>query len=299
MQRITERIKAGELLLSDGAWGTFLQKKGLKPGECPELWCVSRRADILDVARRYAQAGCDMIETNSFGGTRFKLDFFGLQDRVAELNQAAAEISREAVGAHGLVIASVGPTGKMLLMGDVTEEELFEAFREQAVALESGGADGVCIETMSALDEACLAIRAAKAHTRLEILCTFTFQHTADGGYHTMMGATPTEAAKAALDAGADVVGANCGQGMEQMIEIVREMRTAAPGSPIMVQANAGLPKNINGVDVFPETPEMTARWIPAVIEAGAAIVGGCCGTTPEHIAAIGKILKKQQAGRK
>jgi 5-methyltetrahydrofolate--homocysteine methyltransferase len=299
MKKIRERINGGEWLLSDGAWGTFFQKKGLKPGECPELWCVERRSDVLDVARRYVAAGCDMIETNSFGGTRFKLDFFGLQDRVAELNRAAAAISREAAGPERHVIASVGPTGKMLLMGDVTEEELFDAFREQVVALETGGADSVCIETMSAVDEASLAIRAAKAHTGLEILCTFTFQHTADGGYHTMMGTTPSEAVMAALEAGADIVGANCGQGMEQMIDIVREMRAAAPAVPIMVQANAGLPRNVDGVDVFPETPGMTASWVAAALEAGVGIIGGCCGTTPEHIVAVGQAMKKWKAERK
>jgi 5-methyltetrahydrofolate--homocysteine methyltransferase len=298
MRRITERIQAGELLLSDGAWGTFLQKKGLKPGECPELWCVEHRADVLDVARRYVEAGCDMIETDSFGGTRFKLDFFHLESRVAELNRAAAAISREAAGPNRHVIASVGPTGKMLLMGDVTEEALFEAFREQVVALEAGGADSVCIETMSDLEEARLAIQATKAHTRMEVLCTFTFQHTADGGYHTMMGVTPADAARAAVAAGADIVGANCGQGMEQMIDIVRDMRTAVPGVPLMVQANAGLPKNVGGVDVFPETPDMTAGWIPAVVAAGATIVGGCCGTTPDHIAAIGRELKAMASKR-
>lgn len=298
VRRITERVKAGELLLSDGAWGTFLQQKGLQPGECPELWCVQRRQDVLDVARRYIDAGCDMIETDSFGGTRYKLDFFGLQSRVAELNRAAAEISRAAAGPDRHVIASVGPTGKMLLMGDVTEDELRDAFREQVVALEAGGADGVCIETMSDVDEARLAIQAAKAHTRLEVLCTFTFQRTADGGYHTMMGVTPADAALAAVAAGADVVGANCGQGMEQMIDIVREMRTAAKDVPIMVQANAGLPKNVGGVDVFPETPEMTAGWVPAVVQAGAAVVGGCCGTTPAHIAAIGRQLKTLMSRR-
>jgi 5-methyltetrahydrofolate--homocysteine methyltransferase len=233
-----------------------------------------------------------MIESNSFGGTRFKLDFFGLQGRVAELNRAAAAISREAAGPERHVIASVGPTGKMLLMGDVTEEELKDAFREQLVALEAGGADACCIETMSAIDEACLAIRAARESTRLEVVCTFTFQRTADGGYHTMMGVTPAEAAGAAVEAGAHVVGANCGQGMEQMVGIVSAMRAAVPAVPILVQANAGLPRNVGGVDVFPETPEMTASRVAAVVAAGASIIGGCCGTTPAHIAAIGKLLK-------
>ncbi len=296
MKRIVQRVKSGELLLSDGAWGTFLQKKGLKPGECPELWSVERRSDVLDVARSYVEAGCDMIETNSFGGTRFKLEYFGLGERVVELNRAAAGISREAAGSDRHVIASVGPTGKMLLMEDVTEGELFTAFQEQVNALAAGGADAVCIETMSALDEAGLAIRAAKEQGSLEIICTFTFQRTADGGYHTMMGVTPAEAARLAVESGAHIVGANCGQGMEQMVEIVKAMRLAVPGVPIMVQANAGLPKNVNGVDFFPEAPNDTAGWIPTVIEAGASIVGGCCGTTPEHIRAIGKALKGQQS---
>jgi 5-methyltetrahydrofolate--homocysteine methyltransferase len=124
------------------------------------------------------------------------------------------------------------------------------------------------------------------------VLCTFTFQHTADGGYHTMMGVTPEQAAREAVEAGADIVGANCGQGMEQMIDIIRAMRDSVPGTPIIIQANAGLPSNVGGVDVFPETPEMTAKWVAAAVQAGAAIVGGCCGTTPEHIRAIGRELK-------
>lgn len=292
MRRIAERVRSGERLLSDGAWGTFLQQKGLKPGECPERWCVERPADVRAIAQSYVDAGSDMVETNSFGGTRFKLDFFGLQDRVAEINRAAAALSREAAGPQRHVIASVGPTGRMLLMGDVTEAELREAFREQLTALEAGGADACCIETMSATDEAGLAIEAAREHTGLEVLCTFTFERTADGGFHTMMGVSPAQAAQAAVAAGAHVVGANCGQGMEQMAAIVAEMRAAVPGVPIMVQANAGLPRNVDGRDVFPETPAMTASRVAAVVAAGASIIGGCCGTTPAHIAAIGKVLK-------
>jgi 5-methyltetrahydrofolate--homocysteine methyltransferase len=284
---IVSAIQSGKVLVSDGAWGTFLQKKGLQPGGCPELWCVERRDAVLDVARSYVEAGADMIETNSFGGSRFKLDFYGLGDRVAEINEAAARISREAAGPSKWVIASIGPTGKMLLTGEVTEDDLYAAFKEQATALARGGADALCIETMSATDEASVAVRAARENTGCEIICTFTFQKGARGQYRTMMGVSPAQAAEEAVQAGAHIVGPNCGNGMQQMIEIVREMREAAADTPILVHANAGLPKTVNGVDVFPEGPEEMARRVKTLIEAGASVIGGCCGTTPDHIRAI------------
>ncbi len=291
-KRICDAVKSGKVLVSDGAWGTFLQKKGLKPGECPELWCVERPADVLDVAVNYVAAGADMIESDSFGGTSFKLEHYGLQARTAEINEAAARISKQAAGDQAWVIASIGPTGKLLVMEDVTEQELYDAFKVQAMALEKGGADAVCIETMSAIDEAVLAIKATKENTKLEIICTFSFELTQSGEYRTMMGVSPAAAATACVAAGADIVGTNCGNGIERMIEIVREMRAACPVTPILVHANAGLPKSVNGVDVFPETPEDMACQVPALVKAGANIVGGCCGSTPAHIKAMAQVAK-------
>jgi len=290
--KICEAVKKGRILISDGAWGTFLQQKGLQPGECPELWCLARPNDVLAVAQSYIDAGADMIETNSFGGSRFKLAHYDLGDRTAEINEAAARISRKAAGGDKWVIASVGPTGKMTAMGDVAEKDLYEAFREQVIALAAGGADAICVETMSAIDEARAAVRAALDHTKLEVICTFTFEKTVKGEYRTKMGVSPEEAARDMLKAGAHIIGANCGNGIEQMIDIVKEMRRAAPGAPILVHANAGLPQNKNGVNIFPDTPEKMAQLAPEIVKAGANIVGGCCGTTPQHIRAIKNALK-------
>ncbi len=285
--KIVETLKDRKVLVSDGAWGTFLHHKGLTAGECPEKWCIDHPKEVYEVAKSYADAGADMVETNSFGGSGFKLEHYGLANNVDQINQAAAKISVKAAGNEKWVIASIGPTGKMTIMGDVTEQDLYNGFKEQAVALEKGGADAVCIETMSALDEATMAIKAAKENTKLEVIATFTFEKTVQGDYRTMMGVSPNEAALASIEAGADIIGTNCGNGFEGMIDIVREMRTVNSEVPILVHANAGLPQNVDGVDVFPETPEMMASLVPQIVDAGANIIGGCCGTTPAHISAI------------
>lgn len=292
IKRIRERTLAGEILVSDGAWGTFLQQNGLVPGECPEKWNLDHPEVVKSIAAAYIDAGAQMIESNSFGASRFKLHHYGLDAMAVEINRAAASLSREAAGASAHVIASIGPTGKLLLMEDVTEAELYDAFAEQACALEAGGADACCIETFAAIDEAVCAVRAVKENTGLEIICTFTFERTVQGDYRTMMGTTPADIAAPLIEAGADIIGTNCGNGSERMIPIVAELRAAAPGVPILVHANAGMPVNRNGRDIFPESPEEMAAHVPALVMAGANIIGGCCGTTPAHITAIRNAIR-------
>jgi 5-methyltetrahydrofolate--homocysteine methyltransferase len=286
MGKIIDQIKAGKILVSDGAWGTFLQKKGMQPGECPEEWNLTHADDVFDIAKSYIESGADMIETNSFGGTIYKVEKYGLADKVFELNKAAAEISRKAAG-DKFVLGSVGPTGKILMMGDVTEDELYDAFKTQVQGLEAGGVNAIMIETMTDLDEARLAIKAAKENTGCEVFCTMTFDKTLDGDFRSMMGISPSDMVNTLVEAGAELIGANCGNGIADMIGIVEEIRKANAEIPILVHANAGMPLYRDGETVFPETPDEMATLVPKIIAAGANIIGGCCGTSPDHICKV------------
>lgn len=287
MKPFIEAVKEDTVLISDGAWGTLLQARGLELGVCPELWNVTHHEDVLAIAKSYIDAGSDIILTNSFGGSPFKLAQYDLKDRTEELNEAAASISREAAGDAHYVLGSMGPTGVVLMLGEVSEDELKEGFAVQAKALEKGGVDALCVETMSDIEEACCAIKAIKDVSDLPIVCTFTFEKTVNGDYRTMMGVSPTDMAGAIKAAGADVIGTNCGNGIDGMIDIVKEIRTVEPDMPVLVHANAGKPVIKDGKTSFPETPQIMASKISSLVSAGATIVGGCCGTTPEHIKAM------------
>lgn len=294
MGKIVDKLKEGKVLVSDGAWGTFLHQKGLKADECPESWNLSHPDEVYEIARSYVEAGADTILTNSFGGSPLKLKSYGLADQVVEINRAAATISRRAAGEQALVLGSMGPTGKMIFMGEVTEAELLEGFKLQARGLTEGGSDGLLVETMSDIQESTLAVRAAREVAHLDVICTFTFEKTQAGEYRTMMGTTVIEAIDSALAEGADIIGANCGNGIAGMVDIVKEIRTAQTSVPVLVHANAGLPVFEDGKTIFPETPEEMASRIEGLIAAGANIIGGCCGTTPQHIRQIAQIVKKQ-----
>jgi 5-methyltetrahydrofolate--homocysteine methyltransferase len=290
MGELLQRLEEKGLLVSDGAWGTLLQAKGLEAGTCPELWNIEQPEKVRSIAASYAEAGADLVLTNTFGGSTLALRRHGLMERTAELNEAGARLSLE--GAPGkLVAASIGPTGEFLPpMGELSEEQMRAAFAVQIRAVLEAGVRILCVETMSCLEEAVCALQAAKAvaaelAVAVEVMATMTFTQTPKG-YRTFMGVDCRAAAQKLSEAGADVLGSNCGNGIEQMVPIAREFR-AHTDKPILIQANAGLPQIKDGVTIFRQTPEHMARWVPQLVEAGASIIGGCCGTNPEHIRAI------------
>jgi len=280
---LLDRLARGELLVSDGATGTYLQDHGLEPGGCPEEFNVSHPDIVRGMAHAYFEAGSDMVLTNSFGGSRFMLKKYGYGDRVQEFNRLAAEHARSQAPPGRFVVGSVGPTGEFLQpLGEVSEAEMLDAFTEQIVALEEGGADAVVIETKTALEEVSLAIKAAKENTNLD---------KGPRGFFTMMGVTPEQGMKGMLDAGADVVGANCGNGIERMVELSRELRAATDGY-LLIHSNAGIPAIVDGEIVYAETPDYMARHFKVLADEGINIVGGCCGTGPDHIRALAEAVR-------
>jgi len=278
-----ERLAAKRLLIADGAWGTEFARRGLAAGETPERWNLERPNEVLAVARSYVEAGADILLTNTFGGSPLKLAKAGLETRVAEANRRGVELSKEAAGGKALVFASVGPTGEFMTpLGTIEEIEMVACFAEQVRAIAGASPDGIVIETMSDLGEAKAALRAVRENSNLAAVVSMTFQKGARG-YATMMGVTPAQAARDLEAAGADVVGANCGAGIDDIVEVARLMRPATT-LPLWFKPNAGIPQLIDGKTVFRESPETMAKRLGDLVKAGASIIGGCCGTGPEHI---------------
>lgn len=288
MHELIHQLTAAGPVVTDGAWGTQLQARGLRVGACPDEWNLTQPERVEEVARAYVAAGSQVIITNTFGSTRILLQRHGLDDRVVEINRVGAEISRRAAGDRAKVFASIGPSGKMLMMGEVTETELRDAFAEQARALADGGADALVIETMTDPAEAVLAVAAAR-ETGLPVVACMTFDSGKDLD-RTMMGTTVEQAVETLVEAGADCIGSNCGQGVEGFVSLCRRLH-AATDRPIWIKANAGLPEMVDGQTVYRQTAQGFADYIPEMIEAGAAFVGGCCGTSPDFIAAVVKKL--------
>ena len=284
MHGVIEKLLARGPAVTDGAWGTQLQQRGLPTGACPDEWNLSHPDLVREVAAAYVAAGSDVILTNTFGANPFMLARHDLADRVAEINAAGVRLSREAAGDRAKVFASMGPSGIMLMMGDVSLEDVQAGFETQARAIADAGADAIVIETMSDPEETKLAVAAARS-TGLPVVACMVFDSGANKD-RTMMGTTPEEAAEALTAAGADVIGSNCGRGIAGFASICRRLR-AATDRPIWIKANAGLPEVVDGRTVYTQTAAEFAAFVPELLAAGASFVGGCCGTTPEFIAAV------------
>ncbi len=288
MAGILDQLLVRTPVLTDGAWGTQLQARGLTPGEFPDAWNLTHSERVAEVAQAYVDAGSRVILTNTFGSNRLRLAECGLESQVREINRRGVEISRAAAAGRAAVFASIGPTGKMIMTGEVTPEQLREVFAEQARALAEGGADALVVETMSDLQEATAALAAAR-DTGLPVVACMVF----DAGREkdrTMMGDTPEQVARRLTEAGADVVGANCGQGISGFVGICGRLK-AATGRPIWIKANAGLPEMVGGKAVYRTTAAEFASYAPALREAGASFLGGCCGTSPDFIRALSAVL--------
>lgn len=289
MSDVLSKLLAHPPVITDGAWGTELQARGLSAGEIPDVWNLTNPDHVFSVARAYVSAGSEVILTNTFSANRLRLAGHDLAGKVGEINRRGVELSRRAAGDRAKVFASMGPTGRLLIDGSVTAEELYDVFAEQARALASAGPDAVVIETMSDLEEAKIAISAVKS-TGLPVVACLVFDSGAKKD-RTMMGVTPEKAATELASAGADVVGANCGTGIEAYVGVCGRLR-ASTNKPVWMKPNAGLPKIVGGRTVYEATPERFASFAPALVAAGATFIGGCCGTNPAFVRALRRCLK-------
>jgi 5-methyltetrahydrofolate--homocysteine methyltransferase len=291
MNALLTKLLAEKPVITDGAWGTQIQNLGLEAGACPDAWNLENPTAIEKVAASYVEAGSRIILTNTFGASRIMLERHGLSAKAAAINRAGAEISRRAASDKALVFGSIGPSGKLYFTGEISEQDLSDAFEEQAMGLAEGGVHGIVIETISELDEAKIALRAARK-TGLPVVVSMVY----DSGQEfdrTMMGTTPEEEASNLKNEGADVIGANCGMGIEFILTVTKRLR-AATDLPLWIKPNAGLPEVADGKVTYNITPTQFSAHALKVRAAGADFIGGCCGTSPAFIREL-----KSALGRK
>ncbi len=285
-------LHSSPYVLSDGATGSYLQQHGLEPGDSPERMNLSSPQIITTMAKEYFDAGSNMVLTNSFGGNKFMLKKYKLLDQLEEINMQAAGLAKSVASKNQWVVGSIGPTGEFLEpLGPCSETEMYEAFAQQSIALKNGGADAILFETMTDLNEIQIGINAAKDNTDLPVLATMTFDK-GPRGYFTMMGISPVEAAKKLSETRVDVIGSNCGNGIEQMVIIAKILRKETT-KDILIHSNAGMPIIQNGKTVYPESPAFMAKHFIELVQNNIKIIGGCCGTTPKHISYLKDILSQ------
>lgn len=284
---IKSLIKSGPVV-TDGSWGTQMQKRGLNRGECPDSWNLKHPQRVLEVAQQYVTAGSQIILTNTFGGSRLALKKYNLDHQTVDINMAGVEISKKAAGNRAYVFASIGPTGLMLVTRETTEAELQNVFEEQAAAQARAGADGIIVETMIDVTEARIAATAAK-QTGLPVIVSMVYD-SGENKDRTMMGNSPEEVVEELTGVGVDGIGANCGQGIEAFLPICARLRQATD-LPLWMKPNAGLPELIDDKAVFRTTAQEFVQYIPEMIQAGAGFIGGCCGTDQVFVKAIREIV--------
>lgn len=290
-EALLARLRNGQGILADGATGTMLQANGLEMGRVPETWLFERPDEIRALHQAYIDAGSDLILTCSFGGTRYRLESNGLAGQVREVNRRAAELAREVAGDSVFVAGDMGPTGQLLVpLGTLAYEDAVEAYAEQATGLAEGGADLLLIETMSDLAEAKASIEGSRRASSLPIICSFSF----DSHGRTMMGVRPAQVARE-IGPLVEAIGANCGRDPSEYIEFVQAMRQAAPDTILWAKPNAGLPRVEEDTVVYDASPEDMADVALQLRAAGVQIIGGCCGTTPAHLAAMAAALRTGQ----
>ena len=291
MKKLLERAGDIEILIADGAMGTMLMEFGLKPGQAPESFNLNRTDLLEQIGRRYVEAAADIIQTNTFGASPLRLALCSLEDKTEEINRNAVLAAKKAAEDRAYVVASCGPSGKLLKpYGDTEPEEIYDSFERQMKALISAGVDAVSIETMSDLPEVALAIKAARAASpSTPVIAAMTFDLTPKG-FFTLMGASVEEVARGLERVGADIIGSNCGNGIENMVRIARQFK-ACSRLPIIIQSNAGIPQMQGDKPTWPETPEFMAEKAKELVSLGVSIIGGCCGTTPEHVRAIRNVI--------
>jgi len=295
MDNLLDELK-NRVLVADGAMGTILQKKGLKNGEIPESWNVSKSEIIKDIHKSYIDAGADIIITNTFGASKLKLERVGLSDKVEYFNKKGTEIALEASSNNVYVLGDLGPSGRFAKpYGDVEFEDLYINFKQQIFALKDTGIHGFIIETMSDINELNACILAVKDSTNLPLIASMTFQKINDNNFKTMMGVSVEDFVKKTVSKKCQIIGTNCGDGTNEMLDIVKEIKRVLESYEqkvfVLAQPNAGKPKFKNEKTYFDESPDKFKEIIPEYLEVGVNIIGGCCGTTPEHIEVIKKLV--------
>jgi 5-methyltetrahydrofolate--homocysteine methyltransferase len=289
---LAHRFAHGPLVVGDGAMGTELQRAGLEPGACGDAWSLTHPDRVHAIHASYVDAGAELVLTNTFGTNRFVLGRYGLASRVADVARASARLARQAAGNRASVLGDVGPCGGLLEpLGEVRPPDLEASLRETMAALLEEGVDGLLVETMTAIDEFAMALRVARELGAPVVVASMAFDRSRDR-FRTMMGVTPEEAAATARDGGATLVGANCGRGLEppDFAELGRALN-AASGLEVMLQPNAGQPVLRDEIVVYPLSPDAMADQLLTLVPV-ARVVGGCCGTTPEHIRTFAQRVK-------